>query len=171
MASPLSVVGEGGARPPSPASAKGAHASAKAARAAAATAVFLPIGRLRFYARHPLPGFATNVTRRKVQEMDEGWTVPLPAEVAEPFEVFVNGVLQKPGADYTVVGRSLRFEKPLAREGRLGVLRWASMFLGVAGTYRKNDSVDVVYDVEGRRTVASGLEIIPPSGSAPGPSR
>jgi hypothetical protein len=102
--------------------------------------------------------------------MDEAWTVPLPAEVAEPVEVFVNGVLQKPGADYTVVGRSLRFEKPLAREGRLGVLRWASMFLGVAGTYRKNDSVDVVYDVEGRRTVASGLEIIPPGGSAPDPS-
>jgi hypothetical protein len=102
--------------------------------------------------------------------MDEGWTVPLPAEVAEPFEVFVNGVLQKPGADYTVVGRSLRFEKPLAREGRLGVIRWASMFLGVAGTYRKNDSVDVVYDVAGRRTVASGLEIIPPGDSAPDPS-
>jgi hypothetical protein len=103
--------------------------------------------------------------------MDDGWTVPLPADVAAPFEVFVNGVLQEPGADYTVVGRSLRFAKPLAREGRLGVLRWASMFLGVAGTYRKNDIVDVVYEVDGRRTVASGLEIIPPGGSVPDPSR
>jgi hypothetical protein len=102
--------------------------------------------------------------------MDESWTVPLPAEADEPFEVFVNGVLQKPGADYAVVGRSLRFTKPLAREGRLGVIRWASMFLGIAGTYRKNDSVDVVYEVEGRRTVAAGLEIIPPGDSAPGPS-
>jgi hypothetical protein len=96
--------------------------------------------------------------------MDESWTVPLPNEAKEPFEVFVNGVRQEPGADYTVRGRELRFAKPLAREGRLGALRWASMFLGVAGTYRKNDSVDVVYESGGRRTVATGLPIIPPPG-------
>jgi hypothetical protein len=36
------------------------------------------------------------------------------------------------------------------------------MFLGIAGTYRKNDSVDVVYEAGGRRVVATGLEIIPP---------
>lgn len=99
--------------------------------------------------------------------MDEGWIVPLPAEVTEPFEVFVNGVRQEPGADYLVEAGALRFRKPLAREGRLGPLRWLSMFLGVAGTYRKNDSVDVVYDVGGRRTVASGLPIVPPRRPAP----
>jgi hypothetical protein len=94
--------------------------------------------------------------------MEGAWRVPLPSGAHEPFEVFVNGVLQRPGADYEVVGRTLRFHKPLAKEGRLGVLRWASMFFGVAGTYRKNDSVDVVYEAGGRRTVASGLEIVPP---------
>jgi hypothetical protein len=92
----------------------------------------------------------------------EVWTVPLPRNAEEPFEVFVNGVPQTAGVDYDVVGRTLRFTKPLATEGRLGVLRWASMFLGVAGTYRKNDSVDVVYEADGRRRVASGLPIIPP---------
>jgi hypothetical protein len=92
----------------------------------------------------------------------EAWTVPLPDDAHPPFDVFVNGVLQEPGADYAVDGRTLRFTKPLAKEGRLGLLRWASIFLGFAGTYRKNDSVDVVYDVAGRRTVASGLPIIPP---------
>ena len=102
--------------------------------------------------------------------MDEAWTVPLPAEVTEPFEVFVNGVRQEPGSDYAVEAGALRFRRPLAHEGRLGLLRWASMFFGVAGTYRKNDSVDVVYDVEGRRTVASGLPIIPPGGRALPPS-
>jgi hypothetical protein len=96
--------------------------------------------------------------------MDDAWTVPLPADVTEPFEVFVNGVRQEAGTDYEAVGGVLRFAKPLAREGRLGLMRWASMFLGVAGTYRKNDSVDVVYDVGGRRTVASGLPIVPPGG-------
>jgi hypothetical protein len=95
--------------------------------------------------------------------MKGAWAVPLPSEVQEPFEVFVNGVLQRRGADYEVSGRVLRFEKPLAKEGRLGLLRWASMFLGIAGTYRKNDSVDVVYEVGGRRTVAAGLPIIPPT--------
>jgi hypothetical protein len=34
-----------------------------------------------------------------------------------------------------------------------------SLFLGIAGTYRQNDSVDVVYDVDGRRVVATGLPI------------
>jgi hypothetical protein len=36
------------------------------------------------------------------------------------------------------------------------------MFLGVAGTYRRNDSVDVVYERDGRRQVATGLPIRPP---------
>jgi len=92
----------------------------------------------------------------------EAWTVPLPIDVTEPFEVFVNGVPQVPGRDYDVEGRALHFRRPLAKEGRLGLLRWTSMFLGVAGTYRKNDSVDVVYESGGRRRVASGLPIVPP---------
>lgn len=96
--------------------------------------------------------------------MDEAWRVALPADVEGPFDVFVNGVRQEPGADYAVSGRELRFVKPLAHEGRLGIVRWASMFLGVAGTYRKNDSVDVVYEAAGRKRVASGLPIIPPGG-------
>ena len=57
-------------------------------------------------------------------------------------------------------GGELVFERRLAKEGRLGLLRWTSLFLGIAGTYRQNDSVDVVYDVGGRRFVATGLPII-----------
>ena len=91
--------------------------------------------------------------------------MPLPHDAREPFEVFVNGVPQTPGLDYQVVCGTLRFTKPLAKEGRLGAVRWLSMFLGVAGTYRKNDSVDVVYQVSGRRKVASGLPIRPPGDS------
>jgi hypothetical protein len=90
------------------------------------------------------------------------WTVPLPPHVREPFEVFVNGVPQAQGRDYEVVDGALRFSRPLAKEGRLGPLRWTSIFLGIAGTYRKNDSVDVVYEAGGARRVASGLPIVPP---------
>jgi len=101
----------------------------------------------------------------------EFWAVPLPPGVSEPLEVYVNGVLQRRGLDYEVGGRELRFTKALAQEGRLGLVRWASMFLGVAGTYRKHDSVDVVYETGGRRTVATGLPVIPPDGQSPRPAR
>ena len=86
-----------------------------------------------------------------------GSRVELPADVPEHFEVFVNGVPQESGRDYRVQGRTLVFTRSLAHEGRLGALRWASMFLGVAGTYRKHDTVDVVYERDGRRVVATGL--------------
>ena len=89
--------------------------------------------------------------------------MPVPPAAQEPFEVFVNGVPQRRGSDYEVRGRELVFAKPLAKEGRLGTVRWLSIFLGVAGTYRKNDSVDLVYEVGGRRTVASSLPILPPA--------
>jgi hypothetical protein len=89
--------------------------------------------------------------------MTEGSRVELPAEVPGDFEVFVNGVRQEPGRDYHVQGRTLVFTRSLAQEGRLGAMRWASMFLGVAGTYRKHDTVDVVYERDGRRVVATGL--------------
>ena len=102
--------------------------------------------------------------------MSESWRVPLPGGVQEPFEVFVNGVPQERGTDYELRGRELVFAKPLAQEGRLGAIRWLSIFLGIAGTYRKNDSVDVVYDVGGRRTVAAALPIIPPEERGPGPT-
>lgn len=88
--------------------------------------------------------------------------VELPAQVTPPFEVFVNGVRQQEGRDYRVVGRALVFERSLAREGKLGFWRWLSMFLGIAGTYRQNDTVDVVYASSGHREVASGLPIEPP---------
>ena len=83
--------------------------------------------------------------------------VELPPDVPEDFDVFVNGVRQEPGRDFRVQGRTLVFARSLAQEGRLGAIRWLSMFLGVAGTYRKHDTVDVVYERDGRRVVATGL--------------
>jgi hypothetical protein len=86
--------------------------------------------------------------------------VELPAGVGETFEVFVNGVVQQPGKDFRREGSELVFEQQLAREGRLGFWRWLSLFLGVAGTYRQNDSVDVVYEHDGRRIVATSLPLV-----------
>jgi hypothetical protein len=86
--------------------------------------------------------------------------VQLPAATGEAFEVFVNGVVQQPGRDFRREGGDLVFERRLAHEGRLGFWRWLSLFLGVAGTYRQNDSVDVVYERDGRRVVATSLPLL-----------
>ena len=83
----------------------------------------------------------------------------LPDGVGESFEVFVNGVVQQQGRDFRREGDELVFDRQLAREGRLGFWRWLSLFLGVAGTYRQNDSVDVVYQHDGRRIVATSLPL------------
>ena len=83
--------------------------------------------------------------------------VELPPDVPEEFEVFVNGVRQEPGRDYRVQGRTLIFPRQIAQEGKLGAMRWTSMLLGVAGSYRKHESVDVAYERDGRRMVATGL--------------
>ncbi len=83
--------------------------------------------------------------------------VELPPAVKGPFEVYVNGVRQQPGVDFEQLGRTLVFARELASEGRLGFWRWASMFLGIAGTYRRNDTVDVVYREGERQAVVTGL--------------
>jgi hypothetical protein len=83
--------------------------------------------------------------------------VELPPDAMPPFQVFLNGVPQQEGRDFRVEGRVLLFERALAKEGRLGFWRWLSLLLGVAGTYRQNDSVDVVYERAGRRVVANNL--------------
>ena len=85
----------------------------------------------------------------------------LPPDVARPFEVYVNGVPQAEGIDFTIEGRTLVFDRELKTEGKLGFWRWTSIFVGVAGTYRQNDSVDVVYQRDGRRVVATKLPIEP----------
>jgi hypothetical protein len=89
--------------------------------------------------------------------MDEPSRVALPDAVFTPLEVYVNGVRQERGRDYHVQGRELVFNRSLEQEGRLGPIRWLSIFLGFAGTYRKHDTVDVVYELGGRKLVASGL--------------
>jgi hypothetical protein len=82
--------------------------------------------------------------------------VRLPPDVQRPFQVFLNSVEQREGIDFVVRDGTLVFERDLAKE-ELGVGRWTSMVLGIAGSYGKNDTVDVVYERNGRPAVASKL--------------
>ena len=86
--------------------------------------------------------------------MEERSRVQLPPGVGDRYEVYVNGIRQESGRDFDRLGDTLVFRRALAREGSLGPMRWLSMLLGIAGTYRKHESVDVVYEIGGRRTVA-----------------
>jgi hypothetical protein len=91
-----------------------------------------------------------------------GTRVELPAGVERPTEVYVNGVVQRAGADYRLENGSLVFSRELHQEGKLGFWRWTSIVFGVAGTYRQNDVVDVIYEsAAGGRTVASNLPVQP----------
>jgi hypothetical protein len=92
---------------------------------------------------------------------EEKWIARLPRGVRPPFRVFINGVEQREGDDYAVRPGALVFNRALAQEGKLGFWRWLSMLLGIAGSYRKHETVDVQYTRDGKPMVATGLKIEP----------
>ncbi len=71
----------------------------------------------------------------------------------------MNGVEQREGTDYALKGDRLVFNRSLAQEGRLGFWRWALIVFGIAGTYRKHETVDIQYAVNGKPTVATGVPV------------
>jgi hypothetical protein len=89
------------------------------------------------------------------------WRVTLPAGVRPPFEVYVNGVRQELGSDYRVSAGVLVFTRELVNQ-KLGARAWLLGFWGI-GTYKRNDEVDVRYELDGRSTVAHALDITPPA--------
>ena len=89
------------------------------------------------------------------------WRVTLPPGVRPPFEVYVNGVRQELGPDYRISQGELVFTRELVRQ-KLGPRAWLLGFWGI-GTYKRNDEVDVRYQLDGRPTVAHALDITPPS--------
>jgi hypothetical protein len=84
--------------------------------------------------------------------------VRLPRGLRDPYEVYVNGVRQQLGVDYSVREGSLVFEREL-RKDKISGWRWLLGAWGV-GTYRQDDSVDVRYvDPDGLPRLAQALEI------------
>ena len=84
--------------------------------------------------------------------------VRLPRDVRAPYEVYLNGVRQRLGADYQISEGALIFAREL-RKDHISKRRWLLGAWGV-GTYRQNDSVDVRFNApDGSPRVAQGLEI------------
>ena len=88
-----------------------------------------------------------------------GRRVRLPAGAEPPIVVYVNGVAQTEGEDYGIEGSDIVFSRPIIKEGRLGAIRWLSMLIGVVGSYRKHETVDVEYRSGGQVKLASDVEI------------
>ena len=131
---PLAVAESGGAMPPFPARAAGAMARATIATASVTGASLARIpsdsdcrrrrrgrgsARPSIYDAGRGRGLGCTATRDRCTSRSRSTST---------------GILQQRGADYGVEGRELHFLKPLAKEGRLGTVRWLSMLLGVAGS-------------------------------------
>jgi hypothetical protein len=87
-----------------------------------------------------------------------GSRVRLPLDISSPFEVFINGVEQEQGRDYTVENGQLVFTQkliPPRKDNARSLFR--TLFYG---RYSPEHVVDVAYQANGRHRVESGLEIL-----------
>ena len=89
-----------------------------------------------------------------------GRRVALPTGAEEPLTVFINGVEQREGTDYEIEGNEVRFVKPIIKE-EIGTGRWLAMYLGLFGTYRKDEKVDLQYKRKGQLELRSDVPVIP----------
>lgn len=76
-----------------------------------------------------------------------GNCVRLPKGAREPISVYINGVEQRRGEDYKIVGLRIIFNEPIYKE-QLRDLNWfrkLGLGLGVFGWYERNEAVDVQF--------------------------
>jgi hypothetical protein len=89
-----------------------------------------------------------------------GRRAALPAGAGEPIRVHINGVEQARGADFDVAGGEIVFTRPIVKE-TVTPGRWMAMYLGLFGTYRKNETVDIEYQLNGETKLAADVDILP----------
>ena len=89
-----------------------------------------------------------------------GRRVKLPTGAEPPFTVFVNGVEQSEGADYNVRAGEIVFTREIVKE-RVGTGRWLAMYLGLFGTYRKNETIDLQFIRDGKLQLRDDLPVEP----------
>ena len=95
-----------------------------------------------------------------------GERVKLPAGAEPPFTVFINGV-EQPQESYRIEGGEIDFGRPIVKE-KVGTSRWLAMYLGLWGTYRKNETIDLQFTKNGKIELRSDLPVIPyPEGEGP----
>jgi hypothetical protein len=93
------------------------------------------------------------------ESVEAGRRVRLPSGAERPIQVFINGLEQREGEDYSVHGHEIVFKRPLIKEKVSGG-RWLAMTLGLFGSYGKNETVDVHFRRGGRTQVISDAKIV-----------
>jgi hypothetical protein len=88
-----------------------------------------------------------------------GRRVRLPRGARQPIRVHINGVEQTAGTDFEVGDGEIVFARPIVKE-TVTPTRWAAMYLGLFGTYRKNETVDVEYTLDGKTKLAADVDIV-----------
>ena len=92
-----------------------------------------------------------------------GRRVRLPRGAQRPIKVYINGQIQKEGLDYTLHEGELVFRDPILKEdlSELPLIRKLVLGLGLVGSYQRNETVDVEYQLRGRTELASDLAVTP----------
>jgi hypothetical protein len=93
------------------------------------------------------------------ESVEVGRRVRLPKGSERPIQVFINGTQQREGTDYSVHGREIVFSRRLVKE-KLSGARWLAMFLGLFGSYGKNETVDVHFRRGGRTQVITDAKVV-----------
>jgi hypothetical protein len=88
-----------------------------------------------------------------------GHRAGLPAGAGPPYVVYINGVVQKEGTDYEVRAGEIVFSRQILKEDRVGFGRWIAMYMGIFGTYRKNETVDIEFRRNGKVELASDVPL------------
>jgi hypothetical protein len=87
-----------------------------------------------------------------------GRRLKLPAGAEAPYTVFINGVEQREGSDYEVRAGEIIFKREIVKE-KVGAGRWLAMYLGLFGTYRKNETIDLQFQRRGKVELRSDLPV------------
>ncbi len=87
-----------------------------------------------------------------------GRRLKLPDGAEAPYGVFVNGVEQREGVDYNLRAGEIVFTREIVKE-KVGTGRWLAMYLGLFGTYRKNETIDLQFQRDGKTELRSDLPV------------
>ncbi len=96
---------------------------------------------------------------RELPGEEVGRRVKLPNGAQPPIRVYVNGVEQTRGKDFDVRKGEIVFKRSIVKEGKVGAARWAAMYIGLFGTYRKHETIDVEYRLGGRVKLLSDAKV------------
>jgi hypothetical protein len=89
-----------------------------------------------------------------------GERIKIPAGARAPFTVFINGVEQSEGVDYSVTDGEIVFNRPIVKE-KMTTSRWLAMYLGLFGTYRKDETIDLQFTRNGKVELVPDLPVVP----------